>query len=101
MPCVPHRPVYTSFTQTCAIACATAACPPSPAYFFFGAVTLNWKWMMSPSCTTYALPSCLYLPAAFTSAMPLVVDRLQAGGQRGSSGAHSVRLLALAGAALQ
>lgn len=42
--------------------------------------------MMSPSCTTYALPSCRYLPAAFTSAMPLVVDRLQ-----GGSGAEVLR----------
>ena len=33
------------------------------AYFFFSAVTLNLKKMMSPSLTTYSLPSVLYLPA--------------------------------------
>ena len=32
-------------------------------YFFFSAVTLNLKKMMSPSLTTYSLPSVLYLPA--------------------------------------
>ena len=32
-------------------------------------VTLNWKWMMSPDCTTYCFPSMRYLPAALTSAM--------------------------------
>lgn len=36
---------------------------------------MNWKWMMSPSLTTYVLPSCRYLPAAFTSAILLPVAR--------------------------
>ena len=30
-------------------------------------VTLNLKWIMSPSSTTYVFPSCLYLPLFFTS----------------------------------
>ena len=39
-------------------------------------LTLNWKWIMSPSCTMYVLPSCLYLPAAFTSAIPWAPTKL-------------------------
>lgn len=47
--------------------------------------------MMSPSATTYALPSWRYLPAALTSAMDLEVARLEAvqqaeGATGGSSG---------------
>eukprot|EP00958_Prasinococcus_capsulatus_P007237 scaffold673_cov410-Prasinococcus_capsulatus_cf.AAC.11 len=36
-------------------------------YFLPLAVTLNLKWMISPSSHTYILPSCLYLPAALTA----------------------------------
>merc|ERR1719491_1821553 len=38
---------------------------PLRAYFFFSAVTLNLKKMMSPSLTMYSLPSVLYLPFFF------------------------------------
>ena len=41
------------------------------AYFFFSAVTLNLKKMMSPSLTTYSLPSVLYLPAFSRSGLGL------------------------------
>ena len=38
-------------------------------YFLAEAVTLNFQCTMSPSCTSYVLPSCRHLPAALTAAV--------------------------------